>query len=99
MSVSEIVASTARTRDFVIPMFTIYDKASDRHDAPMVAPTKEVAKRRFSDMVNTNGTVYFDHPEDFVLQEAGNWNLRTGKAEEGNSYERIATGLEVKNAS
>lgn len=96
---SEKIASIARTRDYVLPMFTIYDKAADRHEPPFVCPTKDVAIRSFADRVNTNGTVYYDHPSDFVLQEAGNWNMREGKAEKGDSYERLATGLEVKDAS
>lgn len=87
-----------RTPDYLMPMFTIYDKAADRHEAPLIAPTRDVACRRFSDLVNAPDTLYNMHPEDFCLQEAGMWNVRTGRCQEGGSFERVATGLEVKHA-
>ena len=83
-----------RQRDFVVPMFTIYDRAADRHEPPMVFPTRDVAVRRFKDMVNTAGTVYFDHPEDFVLEACGNWNMRIGEAEAG-ATDQVMTAKEV----
>lgn len=89
-----------RGRSFVMPMFTIYDSASDRHEPPMVLPTEDVAKRRFMDMVNTKGTVYFDHPSDFKLCACGAWNLRDGKAEiTTGGTPTVCTGLEVKDAT
>lgn len=89
--------SDSREMSYQYPMVTIYDRASDRHEPPMVFPALDVAIRRFTDMVNTEGSIYNSHPEDFVLRDAGLWDSRLGQPCGEPRGVQITTAAEVHN--
>lgn len=76
----------------------LYDSKSQTYSAPTHNPSREQARRSFSDAVNAVGCEkgqLFYHPEDFTLFAVGEFDHSTGEILP-KTKEAIANGLDVK---
>lgn len=74
---------------------SIYDSKAGFFGQPVSTVAKGAALRSFQDEVNTDGSTYARHPEDFSLFEIGTFNQDTGMIEPLKAPLQIATALEL----
>lgn len=60
-------------------VFTVYDQKADAYLPPWIMPRTEMARRVFSDCVNSTDHQFAAHPEDYTLFCLGDWNDETAE--------------------
>lgn len=60
-------------------MFSVYDSKVGAYLAPFFAKSAGEALRMFEDAVNSEGTLFANHPADFTLFEVGEFGELSGE--------------------
>lgn len=76
-------------------LFTIYDEKAEVFLPPFFVPTVGIAKRAFTDCINSNDHQFAKHPGDYTLFQLSAWDdqdasfLKPEKKSIGNGVEFI----------
>jgi len=76
----------------------VRDSAADAYGVPMFVPTVGIAVRSFTDGVNRAEAEnqLYQHPEDFVLYEAGTFDDQTARIEMLPDLRQLARASDLK---
>ena len=77
-------------------IFTVYDVQAKAHLQPFFLPTEGMAIRTFTDCVNNPEHQFCKHPEDFVLQEIGEFDEESGEIFSLEVPQTHGTGVKFK---
>ena len=62
----------------MLDAYTVYDKKARSYARPFFTDNDEVAIRMFLDAAKDEGSVFYLHPEDFVLYCIGHFDEQSG---------------------
>ena len=77
-------------------MFSVFDQAAGAYLPPFFLPGVGVAKRTFTDCVQSETHQFGKHPEDYALIELGVFDDQEGKFQIYRTPETLLTGLQAK---
>lgn len=80
-------------------MCSIHDSAVGAYGRPFAAPSRAAASRSFADEVNRAGSEFNAHPEDYVLNQVGEFDDDKGMFLPFEVVDRITRGKDVKHVS
>lgn len=75
-------------------IFTVYDTKAQAYLPPFILPRAEMAKRIFSDCINSDDHQFGKHPEDYTLFHLGNWDDDTAEYHLKNAPTSLGVGVE-----
>ena len=77
-------------------MYAVYDRAAMAFLPPFFTNNEGLAVRGFADATNNPETQFFRHPQDFSLNELGNFDDNSGVFELLHEPKRVCTAMDVK---
>jgi len=75
-------------------VFTVYDAKAEAYLPPFILPKISMAKRTFSDCVNSNDHQFGAHPEDYTLFTIGTFDDETAQYNLLLTPESLGLGIE-----
>lgn len=74
-------------------IFTIHDSKAKAYLPPFFLPTEQMAVRTFGDCINSDDHQFGKHPEDYTLQNIGEFDDETGTITTYDSPLSLGNGL------
>lgn len=75
-------------------VFSVYDTKAGAYLPPFILPRAEMAKRIFSDCINSKDHQFGLHPEDYTLFHLGNWDDENAQYHTKPAPTSMGVGLE-----
>lgn len=75
-------------------MFCVYDSKARAFLPPFVMPNTEMARRAFSNCINSDSHQFGQNPEDYTLMMLGHYDSDNGKITELSPMVSLGIGLE-----
>lgn len=77
----------------ILQAVSIYDRKAKIYSQPVLVPHVAAAVRSFGDAVNTSGSEYNKHPEDYIIFHVGAFDDNTGVFTKLDQHVELANAL------